>query len=261
MGETLYALSKKYAVSIDELKEWNNLNSNELSVGQQLIVNLTSIDKKTPLKTLSESTTALESTKTSKYHIVVEQQTLFAISRKYGVTIEDLQSWNNIDGSNISVGQRLVVRKEVDLEDGSITIDKPFATIERGKSVLNDDSESPMIEKPQEIIPIDADDVLEFNSRIVREGDLEKVFEQGMAMVIENSTDTKKYLVLHRTADIGTVMKVKNMMNDLAIYVRVVGKLPDTGDHEKVLLKLSRTAYQRLGALDHQFPVEVSYIP
>ena len=117
------------------------------------------------------------------------------------------------------------------------------------------------IEEPIVVVPIDADDVPEFNSRTVREGDLEKVYEEGMAMVIANTTSTKKYLALHRTADVGTVMRVKNMSNNLTIYVRVVGKLPDTGDNAKVLLKLSRTAFERLGAVNRQFPVEVSYIP
>lgn len=36
--EGLYAISKKYNVSIDQLKQWNNLESNELKVGQQLII-------------------------------------------------------------------------------------------------------------------------------------------------------------------------------------------------------------------------------
>ena len=36
--ESLYAISKKYGVSVSELKEWNNLKDNNLKVGQQLIV-------------------------------------------------------------------------------------------------------------------------------------------------------------------------------------------------------------------------------
>lgn len=37
-GETLYSISKKYGVSVDEIKNWNNLNSNAISVGQELII-------------------------------------------------------------------------------------------------------------------------------------------------------------------------------------------------------------------------------
>jgi len=41
----------------------------------------------------------------------------------------------------------------------------------------------------------------------------------------------------------------------------VVGRLPNTGDNNNVLLKLSQAAQQGLGALDNRFRVEISYIP
>lgn len=37
-GETLYRISKQHGVSVDQVKEWNNLRSNEISVGQKLVV-------------------------------------------------------------------------------------------------------------------------------------------------------------------------------------------------------------------------------
>jgi LysM repeat protein len=37
-GETLYAISKKYSVSVDDIKKWNNLSTNEISLGQELKV-------------------------------------------------------------------------------------------------------------------------------------------------------------------------------------------------------------------------------
>jgi predicted nucleic acid-binding Zn-ribbon protein len=37
-GENLYRIGLKYRVSVDQLKEWNNLRSNEVSVGQKLVV-------------------------------------------------------------------------------------------------------------------------------------------------------------------------------------------------------------------------------
>ena len=36
--EGLYSVAKKYSVTVQQLKEWNNLSSNDLKVGQQLIV-------------------------------------------------------------------------------------------------------------------------------------------------------------------------------------------------------------------------------
>ena len=82
-----------------------------------------------------------------------------------------------------------------------------------------------------------------------------------MAAVIDGNSDTKKYLALHRTAPIGTIMRVRNEMTNLSVFVRVVGKLPNTGANNNVLLRLSQAAQEALGALDGKFRVEVSYVP
>jgi len=87
------------------------------------------------------------------------------------------------------------------------------------------------------------------------------VVQRGMAEVIEDTQNTKKYLALHRNAPMGTIMQVKNEMNNQTVFVRVVGPIPPTGDNEKLILKISKKAYDRLGAVDNRFPVEVSYIP
>jgi rare lipoprotein A (peptidoglycan hydrolase) len=69
------------------------------------------------------------------------------------------------------------------------------------------------------------------------------------------------FLALHRTAPVGTIMQVRNQMNDLSVFVKVIGKLPDTGANDKVIVKLSKKAYERLAALDKRFRVELSYMP
>ena len=43
------------------------------------------------------------------YYTVVRGDTLYRISREYGVSVSDLKRWNNLDGNLISVGQRLIV--------------------------------------------------------------------------------------------------------------------------------------------------------
>ena len=46
---------------------------------------------------------------TSTYHTVVKGDTLYRLSRTYGVTIEQLKQWNNLTDNIISIGQRLIV--------------------------------------------------------------------------------------------------------------------------------------------------------
>jgi hypothetical protein len=92
-------------------------------------------------------------------------------------------------------------------------------------------------------------------SEIVR-----RVTESGLATKIEGS-GTDKYLALHKTAAVGTIMQVRNIMNGQSVYVRVIGQLPDTGENNNILVRLSPRAVQRLSTPDSRFRVETSYVP
>jgi hypothetical protein len=83
--------------------------------------------------------------------------------------------------------------------------------------------------------------------------------ESGLAEVIPGTEANKKYLVLHRNAPVGSVIRIKNEENDLTIFARVVGVLPETGDNSKVLIKLSKAAFEQLKGVNARFPVEILY--
>ncbi len=254
IGETLFSISRKYGVEVGDLQLWNNLESVDLDVGQELIVT-------TPGKIESNSTTVEFDNKNdaSHYHVVVEKETLFAVSQKYGIGVKELRQINSLPGNEISIGQRLIVKQGIAETNPSIEVVKNTLVPDATASEVNIDST--IVEEPKKIIPINAKDVNQFNTRVIKDGELEKVVEEGLAKVIDNTTNTKKYLALHRTAEIGTVMQVINMANNMNIYVRVVGKLPDTGENSRVLIKISRTAYEKFRAVDNQFPVQIIYIP
>jgi rare lipoprotein A (peptidoglycan hydrolase) len=58
---------------------------------------------------------------------------------------------------------------------------------------------------------------------------------------------------------VGSVIRVKNEENNLTIFARVVGVLPETGDNSKILIKLSQAAFEQLKGVNARFPVEVLY--
>ena len=92
-SETLYSISKQYNVSVDQIKEWNNLSSNDLSLRQEIIV--------------SQPTKA--SNQTSKHHVVASGETLYSISKKYNVTVEQLKTLNTLSSESLSLGQKLII--------------------------------------------------------------------------------------------------------------------------------------------------------
>ena len=94
-GETLQSISRKYRVSVDELKSVNHLSSNRLSKGEKIIIPSPSAAKQT-----------IENCSTYR---VTEKDTLPKIARKTGVKMADLRRFNNLKGNKLKSGQILML--------------------------------------------------------------------------------------------------------------------------------------------------------
>ena len=111
-GDTLYSISRKYQITVAELRTANNLSENDvIKVGQKLIIPDADIGTAAALsstKTAGSSGSA-STVKTTEY-VVAKGDTLYGIARKNGMTVADLMSINNLDSSAvIKVGQKLKV--------------------------------------------------------------------------------------------------------------------------------------------------------
>lgn len=116
-GESLYTIAKNYNTSIDELKKINNLKSDNVNAGQELMLNThTSAEIE-----VSSSSFAKNSTK-SVTHKVQKGESLYTIAKTYDTTIEELKRINNIDGKNLQAGQELKItdKKEIAIVETKI---------------------------------------------------------------------------------------------------------------------------------------------
>lgn len=94
-GETLSQLAKKYGTTVGDIMRFNGMNTDsKLFVGEKV-------------KIPEAGQTVVAST--AKTHIVEKGETLYQLSKKYGVTVNQLRDWNNITGNNIQIGQTLKV--------------------------------------------------------------------------------------------------------------------------------------------------------
>jgi len=100
-GETLFSISRDHDVSVSDIKKWNNLTSNELNVGQELILKEGSKPTETTNQAVSTKST------NAKTHIVKSGETLYSISRDVNVEVADLKKWNNLTSNELNVGQEL----------------------------------------------------------------------------------------------------------------------------------------------------------
>ncbi|PWJ44463.1 LysM peptidoglycan-binding domain-containing protein [Sediminitomix flava] len=102
-GETLYSISRKYKVSTKQLQAWNEMNGASINAGDRIIVFK---GKEVQKKSVEEA----PKTHTS-YHLVSKGETLYSISRKYGVKVSELMKLNNFKSAqDLKSGMRLKIR-------------------------------------------------------------------------------------------------------------------------------------------------------
>lgn len=108
-GETLFSISRQYDVTVDQIREWNELRDNIIGIGQVLIVGS---DRQTrrPQTERPQQQTRSEVI----IHTVEPGQTLYRISQIYRVPIDDIKRWNNLTNNLISIAQELEIRKPVE---------------------------------------------------------------------------------------------------------------------------------------------------
>jgi rare lipoprotein A (peptidoglycan hydrolase) len=175
------------------------------------------------------------------------------------VSVQELREWNNLTTDELAMGQELRIRKagqsatEVALQNKATEVKTEPVKVEAVKiepAKTETTNSTPSVSTPAktEMITI---------SESVRNSD--EIRETGIAELIEGTQANRKYLALHRTAPIGSILKVRNEMNGREVFVRVMGKLQDTALTDKLIIRVSKSAYDRLGAIDARFRVEVTY--
>ena len=112
-GETLSHISQKYRTTIPLIREVNNIRGNQIRAGKYLMVPTATRSLNTYSLSQQSRTSAIQNTNrdgTKKHHIVRSGQSLWSISKNYGVTTRALAKWNGIAPiDTLSVGQKLVV--------------------------------------------------------------------------------------------------------------------------------------------------------
>ncbi len=285
-GESFYKIAKKYKVSVSDLEKWNGFGNSGLKSGAEIWVKSPEGDEKPNEKIAKTSdnheklVVKSESTDVTE-HKIVKGETLSTIAKKYGMTISEIKSINSLKTNQINLGQILKVSRQSSPASPKIEPEAPIKQpVEPAKKVKepeqiskvepkkeekqNLEKEAPAViqnitssEPEKEIIETRANtgSIREVNNSL----GYTRVVETGFAEAIEGDVNSKKHLCLHKTAPTGSILQVKNEANGQSVFVKVIGKLPETGSNEKLIIRISRQAYDRLLAVGKRFAVEVSY--
>lgn len=87
-GDNLYKIATKYNLTVDDLVNYNDLATTNLSIGQQLLI---------PVQKTNETQT----------YIVKSGDTLYSIASKYGISVNTLKNYNNLTTNVLSIGKKL----------------------------------------------------------------------------------------------------------------------------------------------------------
>ncbi len=256
-GEGLYGIARIYGSTATQIQQLNNLSSTILELGQVL---------KVPAKASKASVAnpAVASTKTEKAekpktesivqnpklkldqyatHVVKKGETLYKIAIKYGISVTELKDINNLSSNSLSYNQKLKVPKQGRIIENPDIIEP---TEEEAKNVKVE------VTKGTANVKVSTQNNKQLNTIDVN--------ETGIAgWINDKNINGKKSIALHKTANIGTVIRVTNLMNNKSVYVKVIGTLPETGDNENTVIVISKAAVNMLGVIDQKFRVNLNY--
>ncbi len=265
--ETLYAISKRYNTAAEIIKYANSVDT-VLQVGVLLKVpknpdssyiksiykNLAKQQQKANANDVSKQNAEFEKIKNEYkgvlaepngdpvYYTAQKGDNLYKISKLVdGLNVDKLNAWNNISEKPIADGQRLIVG----YKKGGKKINQPTTANTETKNKTEKDKKTTDGNPSERKINTPAEN--EIMKQIVCTWD-----DKGII------NPYKKY-ALHRWLAYGTIVKITNNENDQHVFVKIVGKLPETDDNEAIDLKISRAAAEQIGVLDRRFRATISY--
>ncbi len=231
-GETAYAVSRKYGINFKDLSVANSgLNMDQLKAGQEILVPTgRTANTSTANSNISKVETAPREEVVQPKEAVIEAPVVAVPKTPVVETVPE--KTEIVATTTETTTQQTPALSTGDLEETPATVNndksKSFAQIYGG----------------------------------YLDGEHVSKSEKGVATWIESAgiePSGDRFYALHNSAPIGSVVKVRNMMNNRTIYAKVIGTLSESEVQEKVMIKLSAGAAERLNVLDNRFVSEITY--
>lgn len=277
-GDTLFSISKRLGVTITELRNWNDLESNELAVGQVLTI-YKEVEQQAPDSTSvplvqdpGESLLAIKPTNENTFYVVKSGDNLTVIARKHSMTIQQLRDLNGLTSDVLSIGQRLSVKavsvapsvsefSEESTPQGQFVL----YTIEAGETLgglldrfkmtrqefqaLNPEVNLDRLARGLKVTVL-LPPSSSFTNPYLAKANLQdlgvvvisrySVSEKGNTTTNGELYNPEELTAAHSNIALGSIIFIENVENGKGIYVRINDRTTDTG------LKLSQKAYEVL---------------
>jgi len=281
--ETVYSIARKFGMQPSELEKINALNNTVLKPGQLLTVipykknESAALKPQTPVIPTKVDNQPEEADQKSVekpiapekkpnipatgLYIVQAGETVFSISTRYGIPVGRIDELNHLANNGIHAGQTLKL------------IAAAAEPVSKAKTDENDQQQASQhkpapVSTPIHVPPIDTpkpvrqpEIILAPAEQPASSNHISKEYkEEGLGLWLNNNDlNQARSVGLHRTAPVGTIVKVTNPMSRKSIFIKIVGSFPVTAESKDAMIIISKSAAELIGALDQRFRVELSY--
>ena len=228
-GQTLYALTKYYGLSLEELYENNPAFRTDPTLRIRSRVTIP-VPNRAIIRFKNEKYSP--KTCTPIYYIVQDRDNLFQISKRYfDMPVDSVLKHNKLKDNNIHAGQLLLV--------GWL----PTSGIPATWRPVRKYSQSTALKE-------------RYNEDKAKR---KEVVSQGVCFWQKDSKEQGDLYALHREAAVGTIIAVTNPMYDATVYAKVIGRIP-AGYKSNIEIVLSPEAARKIGAKDPKFFVKLKFL-
>ena len=189
-------------------------------------------------------------------------ETLYSIAKRFGTTVDQVTKFNKLTSTNLQPGQVLLIPNGPAVNTQTVAqVQQTVQTVTQQQQAVSADTQRVVASQDSNLknATILKDSAERHINNPNKFGIYEKD-EKGAATWIDDpSLDPNKKLVLHRTAPIGTVIKITNPLTNRTTFAKVVGRFTDTESTKDVIIVMTKNVADALGALDKRFHVNISY--
>ena len=305
-GETLSMLAEKYKTTVGDIMRLNGMHADtKLTIGQKIKIPASGqtvlregetkktppVNKTPPVVPAPPPVNANVSGVLT--HTVQPKETMYGISKKYGVTIDQIRQWNNMADNNLEIGQVIAVnakgvteaaqkRKEQAEREAkaiaavpdqtppmvvkeTIKVDEPVKEnvvqqAEEKKVVVNTATETKTKERPIMNAAADGSDNFFAKNFAELSSNKSTTSANGTAMIFKTASGwgDKKYYVLMNQAPSGSIVKI-SAANGNVVYAKVLWKLDDMKENKGLQFRISEAAAAALNVQGDKFPLIIQY--
>ena len=134
-GDYLGRIASRNRCTVAQIKRWNGLKSNNIRVGQRLVIyrggggpSTSSSSSSTAAAAPSASSSSTQSSAPTGTYTVKSGDTLSGIATRHGVTVNQLKQWNGLTSNNIRVGQKLKLNSSSSASSASASSSGDYST-------------------------------------------------------------------------------------------------------------------------------------